>query len=115
MEAACMIPIPEHDTPPRPLALPMRLAGISHELRTLKRFVVWGYTLQTDEAGAFLKWDKPPRQPRCPTEHASSTNPKTWGTLAEANTALANYPELLDGLGIALGKLGTQLAEGSYL
>jgi putative DNA primase/helicase len=90
-------------TPPRPVAVPVRLAGIPHELRTLKRFIVWGNTCVTDEAGAFLKYDKPPRQPRRPTEHASSTNAKTWGTLAEANTALAQYPELLDGIGIALG------------
>jgi hypothetical protein len=84
-------------------------------VRKRPQWVVWGYNGIYDADGTLRKFDKPPLQAKAPTENASSTAPRTWASLAAANTALSQHPDILDGLGFALGAQGTVLEDGSYL
>jgi putative DNA primase/helicase len=75
------------------------IAKIPPELRDLRRWVCW--------KNVHRKGDKKPtKQPRTLTgAMASSTDPKTWDTLARVIDACQYRPETVDGIGIVLGKM----------
>jgi len=87
-------PRSEH-IPPRPIALPVRVSGIPHELRQRDQWVTWAYRWDG------TKYDKPPLRARRDA-HASSTDPKTWATFAAANSR-AGRPDR-DGIGYVVSK-----------
>lgn len=73
--------------------LPVNVAAIPAELRSLPRWVTWR---------AKPRFGRPTKVPYTPTtgKPASVTDPKTWGTFAEASAAAARY----DGVGFVLVK-----------
>jgi hypothetical protein len=74
------------DRPPKPTALTVRPEGIPALLREARRFVLWRYEWRADKKNSDGgKWTKPPRQPN--GRVASSTDPATWVTFAEAIAA----------------------------
>jgi primase-polymerase (primpol)-like protein len=77
--------------PPRPVALPVQPDGIPAELKALPQWVVWRYTWndrkkRKDGSGLKGDWDKVPHNPNG-GRLASTTDPTTWGTFAEALAA----------------------------
>ena len=86
--------------PAKPKAPAINLAAIPPELQTGRFFVLWRFLLKKDKQGK-LKWTKPPYQSN--GQYASTTNPATWCTLAEAKAALAKFnPDgsaMFDGIG----------------
>ena len=63
------------------------------------RWVVWPWELRTTKGGN-QKWTKPPRQARDPDRNARSNDPVTWGSYADAVTAVAAGKA--DGIGYML-------------
>src|SRR5215831_2434401 len=63
------------------------------------RWVVWPWELRTTKGGN-QKWTKPPRQARDPDRNARSNDPLTWGSYADAVTAVAAGKA--DGIGYML-------------
>lgn len=88
-------------TPPRPVALPVCVDAIPVELLEERRWVVWRYDLRLDQRTGELKWTKPPYQAGRPQSPASSTDPTTWGTHAQAVAAYQHGDA--DGIGFMLG------------
>jgi putative DNA primase/helicase len=85
----------------RPTPLPVRVAGIPTALQNERRWVVWQYVWKDGKNGRSGKWDKPPGIATDPQRLASSTNPTTWGSFADA---LAAYHDgKADGIGFMLG------------
>jgi hypothetical protein len=81
------------DVPPVPLAV--QVGGIPAEMRAVDRWVVWQYVL----VGG--RWTKVPYIATEPARKASSTNPKTWRSFADA---LAAYEDgKASGIGFVLG------------
>src|SRR5687768_6059264 len=84
----------EHPQVARPTALPVSVNHIPAQLRTLPQWVCWQYEYQPKRSPE-KPWTKVPINPQT-GKHASSTNPKTWGTFEEA---LRHYQKLgLDGI-----------------
>jgi hypothetical protein len=79
----------------------VELAYIPEEMQRARRWVGWRYEQRPDPETGELKWTKVPYQVAHPKYKASSTNPKTWGTFAQAEAAYAHGE--LDGIGFALG------------
>jgi hypothetical protein len=73
--------------PGKPSALPVHLDGIPAELRLLNQFGVWRFEDFVDEDTGEVCWDKISINART-GRRASSTNPQTWSSLAEAVRAL---------------------------
>jgi primase-polymerase (primpol)-like protein len=73
-------------TEPKPIALAVHLDGIPADLRVLTQFGVWRFEQCTDEGSTETWWDKIPINARS-GRRASSTNPLTWSTFAEAARA----------------------------
>lgn len=69
--------------------------NVPEVVRELPRWVGWRWEWKGG------KWDKPPIQVRN-GRNASSTNPRTWGSHAEAFAAYVNRGDL-DGIGVTLG------------
>lgn len=69
-------------------------------LMALAEFPIWCVSGGTLPSG---KPDKSPRNPRNPQYHAKSNDPKTWGTLAQVEQAVLNWPELVQHFGIVSG------------
>src|SRR5262245_53013422 len=93
-----------HDecNPPSPIAgkptpLPVNFDAIPEALRAVRAWVVWKYT-PDDETGE-VEWDKPPANARTGAP-ASSTDPATWSTFAEARDACRRGD--WDGIGFCL-------------
>jgi hypothetical protein len=87
--------------PPRPVALRVIAEAIPAELRQRSQWVVWRYIWnpkknRKDGSGAKGDWDKPPLDARA-LKAASSTDPSTWATFAEALAAYERHD--LDGIG----------------
>jgi hypothetical protein len=70
--------------PPRPEALPVLPENIPSFLKEGRKHVVWRYELRQDNKGQW-KCTKPPFRPD--GRNASSTDPATWVTFAEALAA----------------------------
>jgi primase-polymerase (primpol)-like protein len=82
----------------RPVALKLCPASIPSALKAIPHWVVWAYVAETDPETREVSWDKPPL--KVGGGLASSINPKTWATSAEA---LAAYERgNLDGVGFVL-------------
>src|SRR5262245_34440760 len=79
----------------KPPPMPVRPDGIPEELKALQRWVCWRWTWNGK------KYDKPPLTTT--GRSASSTDPATWCTFAEA--LAAHQSGTMDGVGITLGKL----------
>jgi primase-polymerase (primpol)-like protein len=78
--------------------LPVCPASIPEALQAIPRWVVWKYVEERDPETGEVSYDKPPK--KVGGGSASSTNPKTWATFAEA---LAAYERGgLDGIGFVL-------------
>src|SRR5690349_10907345 len=60
----------------RPVPLPVNAEGIPAELRSLSRWVAWGYTTQQTKRGT--KWTKVPVDPKT-GRSAKVNDPSTWG------------------------------------
>lgn len=84
-------------TPPRPVALPVRPDGIPAALRALDHWLVWRYEFVPRPV---KPWTKVPYRAASPERHASSTDPATWGTFAQAMAAYR--AGRADGIGVAL-------------
>jgi primase-polymerase (primpol)-like protein len=83
----------------RPLCAPLNPGAIPDALKVLPQWVTWRYCEKTDPKTGEVDHAKPPVNARS-GQPASSTNPRTWSTYAEA---LAAYQRGgLDGLGIVL-------------
>ena len=83
----------------RPKPVPVDPDGISDALKAIPRWVVWRYVEDVDPGTGEVDFNKPPVNARTGGP-ASSTNPKTWTTFAEA---LAAYQRGgLDGIGFVL-------------
>jgi putative DNA primase/helicase len=74
----------------KPQAVAVDPAGIPGELAALPQWVVWQYEWRDG------KWTKVPIDPKNGRK-ASSTNPSTWSTLAEA--LKSHHPDKTDGIG----------------
>ena len=86
----------------RPKPVPVDPDGISDALKAIPRWVVWRYVEDVDPGTGEVDFNKPPVNARTGGP-ASSTNPKTWTTFAEA---LAAYQRGgLDGIGIVLTRI----------
>lgn len=87
-------------TPPKPKAPVIDFNAIPPDLQAGRFFVMWRFVLKKDKQGK-LKWTKPPYQTN--GMYASTTNPATWCTMAEAKAALvARNPDgtpAFDGIG----------------
>ncbi len=83
----------------RPQAIPVEEHGIPPELKALPQWVVWRYVEEIDPKTGEVTWDKPPVCVRT-GKLASSTNPETWCTFAEAIAAYRAGG--LDGIGFCL-------------
>jgi putative DNA primase/helicase len=81
--------------PQRPVALPLSPQAIPAELKALDQWLVWRYFWLPDRE----HWDKPPLQ-ACTLRAASTTNPRTWTTFAQALDAHQRHD--LDGIGFVL-------------
>lgn len=85
---------------PKPKAPQIKFNAIPPELQTGQFFVMWRFVLKKDKHGK-PKWTKPPFQIN--GQYASTTNPATWCTMAEARAALARRnPDgsaIFDGIG----------------
>ena len=83
----------------KPVALPVQPANIPDTLRALPCWVVWRFVPDVDkETEQVQHYDKPPLCTR--GGPASSTNPSTWSTFADALSAYERGG--LDGIGLAL-------------
>jgi len=82
----------------KPVALPVVADAIPADLTADRRFVVWRYVEDVDRETSEVSWDKPPLCVR--GGPASSTNPRTWATFAEALDAYLRGG--LDGIGYVL-------------
>ncbi len=71
-------PQPPDHTPPA--TLPVRSEGIPAELATRSQWVAWRWEYRPDQR---KRWTKVPINPHT-GQKASTTDPRTWGTLAEA-------------------------------
>ena len=92
----------------RPDVLAVDPAGIPRELTRRPEWVVWRLEPKKDKPG---EWTKEPYRATDPSTHASSTNPETWSTFAEAFSAYQRDPTL-SGVGIVLhgdGLVGVDL------
>jgi hypothetical protein len=76
----------------KPLALPVCAEDVPAQLRERDQWVCWRFYRQ---AG---KWTKLPVSPRT-GGNASSTDPDTWGTFAEALAYHRAHPDTTDGVG----------------
>lgn len=90
--------------PHKPVAPKVRFSHIPEELQGLPRWVVWRYVwradkLRKDGSRERGDWDKPPFNART-GEPASTTDPKTWCSLAAAKDAYRRGG--WDGIGIVL-------------
>lgn len=87
-------------SPPKPQAPAIRFDAIPPELQAGRFLVMWRFVLKKDKHG-MVKWTKPPCQTN--GQYASTTNPATWCTMAEAKAALAaRNPDgspMFDGIG----------------
>jgi primase-polymerase (primpol)-like protein len=98
--------------PPRPPALAVKPENIPGELKALHQWVDWRYEYQP-KRDPKKPWTKPPINPRQTSRHASSTNPKSWGTFEVALERYQRYLgrfknglplQDLDGIGLVLRK-----------
>lgn len=90
--------------PPGPLRGPngrltadFSLPAVLEGLRQHRRWVGWKWTQKPNG-----EWDKPPYRVDFPDFHASTTNPKTWGTLEAAERAL--MAGQIDGIGYVVAQ-----------
>jgi primase-polymerase (primpol)-like protein len=74
--------------------------GLPPEVRASARAVVWRYEQREKRDERDEQWTKVPYQPRRPRVRASSTDPVTWGTFAEALAVVRAGKA--DGVGIVL-------------
>ena len=86
-------------SPGRPSPAPVDAAGIPDALQGIPRWVVWRYVEEVDNETGEVDYDKPPVNART-GGLASSTNPQTWCTFAEALAAYGRGK--LDGIGFVL-------------
>jgi putative DNA primase/helicase len=68
--------------PPRPTALPLSVGSIPAELKAWSHWVCWAYEYQPERTPA-KPWAKVPKSPAT-GDNASTTNPETWSTFAQA-------------------------------
>jgi hypothetical protein len=80
--------------PERPTPLPVIDVNIPAELAALPQWVCWTYTWRPSRR----KWDKPPLRAR-DGGPASTTDPTTWTTFAEAVAAYRDRSRGFDGIG----------------
>jgi putative DNA primase/helicase len=101
--------VPSHDVAstvestllhPRPIALPVSIDQIPHELQDRNQWVAWEYQYHPGRSKSKGKpWTKVPINPHT-GQNGSSTDPKTWGTLEQA---VACYQDRnLSGIGFVL-------------
>jgi hypothetical protein len=83
----------------RPRALAVLFDRVPEVLKALPRWVVWRYVDEVDKETGEVEFNKPPVNART-GNLASSTNPKTWSTFAEAHDAYQRGG--LDGIGFVL-------------
>lgn len=77
----------------RPTALEVRPENIPHELRLLNQWLVWRYQLNEN-----AKWTKIPICVRT-RRHASTTDPETWCSFADALECYQAHRDIYDGVG----------------
>lgn len=82
----------------RPTALPVRLEAVPHDLRQLKRWVMWRYVSRRKPDGSQV-WAKLPMT--VDGKAASSTDARTWTTFDDVADALILGG--FDGIGVVLG------------
>src|SRR6516164_1586510 len=83
----------------RPAALGVLVENIPGELTVIDRWVVWRYVMDFEEATGEVSFDKPPINART-GKLASSTDPETWTSFANA---WGTYQRgSLDGIGFVL-------------
>jgi putative DNA primase/helicase len=83
------------ERPSRPIAIPVLPEAIPEQLKVLPQWVTWRYVWRED----LHKHDKPPKQART-GRAASTTDPKTWATFADALSAYERRD--LDGIGLVV-------------
>jgi hypothetical protein len=105
---------PDEPAAPRPSKPSYRFAGDTlppalEPFANERRFVVWHYIWKPKTR----KWDKVPFDPRT-RKAASVSDPKTWGTAAEALACAQRHPGTITGIGIILTRLAKD-AEGGKI
>jgi hypothetical protein len=91
--------------PTRPVALPVVPEAIPELLTQQGRWVVWEYVEDHDPETGESSFDKPPRCAR-DLSLASTTDPRTWSTFADALDAYRRHE--LDGIGLVLSARPTE-------
>jgi len=84
----------------KPNPLTVEWNNVPAEILKVRRWVGWKYELRPRPRTGELKWTKVPYQAGAPTYKASSTNAKSWGTVAQAKAAYAHGD--VDGVGFVL-------------
>ncbi len=87
----------------RPVALSVAVDAVPEQLRAVPHWVAWRYVWKPPKGEAAGKWDKPPLDART-GRPASSTDPSTWSTFAEAVAAYRKGG--YDGVGFVVHKAG---------
>ena len=87
------------NTMPRPIAPRPNVAAIPRELAQLTQWVLWRYEQKGD------KWTKVPKRPS--GGNASSTDPASWTTLANAQRVYETKPGAFDGIGFVTADTDT--------
>jgi hypothetical protein len=88
---------------PRPAPVAVIAENVPESLRRLDRWVCWSWEWNPKKDGGKCGRDKPPYDVRT-GRNASSTNPATWASFADA--LAAHRAGLYDGIGFALGEDG---------
>lgn len=83
----------------KPTSLPVKLAGIAPELKSIEAWVMWRYVQRTKPSGEKV-WAKMPMTVE--GRAASSTNPLTWTTYGDVVDTLI-MDDTFDGIGLVLG------------
>ena len=83
----------------KPTSLPVKLAGIAPELKSIDAWVMWRYVQRTKPSGEKV-WAKMPMTVE--GRAASSTNPLTWTTYGDVVDTLI-MDDTFDGIGLVLG------------
>ncbi|HZK91570.1 MAG TPA: hypothetical protein VFC56_15605, partial [Stellaceae bacterium] len=80
-------------------------APVINALASLPRWVAWREDTRPGKSGSNSKTKVPYRPGSGPARTASSTDPTTWGTMAEAHERARTLPRA-GGVGVVLGALG---------
>ena len=85
----------------RPTPLPVIVDGIPDALKREDRWVAWKYEWREPANGKSGQWTKPPYVATATERDASSTDPRTWRSFADALCAYEDGK--CDGIGFVLG------------